>query len=99
MYTEESIRDIVAAQRKFFRTGDTLPVKWRIKQLKRLKEGVIAHQNEFVQALCEDLGRSELEAYLSDRGYTARTLGTNTFFERDVADNRHQRVNDVTRTY
>ena len=65
---ESQIRDIVAAQRRFFRTGETLPVKWRIKQLKRLKEAVLAHQDELVGALCEDLGRSELEAYLCDIG-------------------------------
>ena len=68
MYTEESIRDLVAAQRKFFRTGATLPVSWRIKQLKRLKQAVIDRQGEFIQALQADLGRSELEAYLSDIG-------------------------------
>ena len=65
---EDAIRDIVAAQRRFFRTGTTLPVKWRIRQLKRLKEAVIAHQQEFVDALTADLGRSELEAYLCDVG-------------------------------
>ena len=68
IYTEAQIREIVETQRKFFRTGETLPVKWRIQQLKRLKEAVIAHENEFVQALVEDLGRSELEAYLCDVG-------------------------------
>ena len=62
MYTEESIQDIVAAQRRFFRTGETLPIKWRIAKLKRLKEAVIAHQDELIGALCVDLGRSELEA-------------------------------------
>ncbi len=67
-YSEESIRDIVAAQRKFFRTGETLPIKWRIKQLKRLKNAVLAHQDELIAALREDLGRSELEAYLCDIG-------------------------------
>lgn len=65
---ESQIRDIVATQRKFFRTGETLLIKWRIKQLKRLKEAVIAHQDELIGALCEDLGRSELEAYLCDIG-------------------------------
>ena len=65
---ESQIRDIVATQRKFFRTGETLPIKWRIKQLRRLKEAVIAHQDELIGALCEDLGRSELEAYLCDIG-------------------------------
>ncbi|MBR0195039.1 MAG: aldehyde dehydrogenase family protein [Paludibacteraceae bacterium] len=65
---ESQIRDIVATQRKFFRTGETLPIKWRIKQLKRLKEAVVAHQGELIGALCEDLGRSEMEAYLCDIG-------------------------------
>lgn len=67
-YSVERISEIVAAQRRFFRTGETLPIKWRIKQLKRLKEAVIAHQDELVAALCADLGRSELEAYLCDIG-------------------------------
>ena len=67
-FTEEAIRGIVAAQRKFFRTGETLPIRWRIKQLKRLKAAVIAHQKEFLDALAKDLGRSELEAYLCDVG-------------------------------
>lgn len=67
-YTEAEISKIVAAQRKFFRTGVTLPVKWRIKQLKKLKEAVIAHGDEFVDALTKDLGRSPAEAYLCDVG-------------------------------
>ena len=67
-YSEERISEIVATQRKFFRTGETLPIAWRIKQLKRLKAAVIAHQDELIGALREDLGRSELEAYLCDIG-------------------------------
>lgn len=67
-YTETEIKDIVAAQRHFFRTGETLDVAWRIKQLKKLKAAVIAHEAEFEQALHEDLGRSKVEAYLCDIG-------------------------------
>lgn len=67
-YTEAEISEIVAAQRRFFRSGVTLPVKWRIKQLKKLKEAVIAHGDEFVDALTKDLGRSPAEAYLCDVG-------------------------------
>ena len=67
-YSEESIREIVEAQRRFFRTGATLPVKWRIEQLKRLKKAVLEHEKEFEAALAEDLGRSEVEAYLCDIG-------------------------------
>ena len=68
MYNETEISNIVAAQRKFFRTGATLPIKWRIQQLKKLKAAVIAHEKEFEDALAEDLGRSQVEAYLCDIG-------------------------------
>ena len=68
VYTEEAISKIVSSQRSFFRTGTTLPIKWRIEQLKRLKEAVIAYTDEFISALAEDLGRSDVEAYLCDIG-------------------------------
>ncbi|MBP5663916.1 MAG: hypothetical protein J6X16_06570, partial [Bacteroidales bacterium] len=67
-YTEQEISNIVAAQRKYFLTGATLPVKWRIQQLKKLKAAVIAHEAEFEEALAKDLGRSKVEAYLCDVG-------------------------------
>ena len=67
-YTESEISAIVAAQRKFFRTGTTLPIKWRIQQLKKLKAAVIVHETEMEEALAEDLGRSRVEAYLCDVG-------------------------------
>lgn len=67
-YTQSDISNIVLSQRNFFRTGVTLPVEWRIEQLKKLKKEVIAHQQEFIDALAADLGRSELEAYLCDVG-------------------------------
>ena len=67
-FTENEISDIVAAQRKYFRTGVTLPVKWRIQQLKKLKKAVIAHEAELSEALAVDLGRSHVEAYLCDIG-------------------------------
>ena len=68
MYTNEQIQQIVATQRKFFRTGATLPIKWRIEQLKKLKTAVKAYATDFEDALIEDLGRSRVEAYLCDVG-------------------------------
>ena len=68
MFTETEISNIVAIQRKFFRTGVTLPVKWRIQQLKKLKAAVMAHEADFLEALAADLGRSRVEAYLCDVG-------------------------------
>ncbi len=67
-YTEERIHGIVLNQRKFFRTGVTLDVKWRIEQLRKLKQAVIDHQDMLAEALYEDLGKSPAEAYLCDIG-------------------------------
>ena len=67
-YTKEQIHDIVLGQRKFFRTGETLDLKWRIQQLKKLKAAVLANKEMLQDALHEDLGRSPVEAYLCDIG-------------------------------
>ena len=62
------IERIVEAQRAFFRTGTTLDVDWRLNQLRRLRDAVIAREKEFEDALYKDLGRSATEAYLCDIG-------------------------------
>lgn len=67
-YTAEKIENIVKVQRSYFRTGETLDIKFRINQLKKLKNAVLAHETDFVQALNTDLGRSYVEAYLCDVG-------------------------------
>lgn len=67
-YTEEGILAVVDGQRAFFRSGVTLPVSWRLAQLRKLRTAVIAHEEEFGKALQEDLGRSRTEAYLCDVG-------------------------------
>ena len=64
----ESIHQLVLDQREYFRTGETLDVNWRIEQLKKLKNGIIKHQDEIIQALHEDLGRHPAEAYFCDIG-------------------------------
>ena len=67
-YTQEQIHALVEAQRDFFRTGKTLDIKWRIEQLKKLKQAVIDHREALEEALYEDLGKSPVEAYLCDIG-------------------------------
>ena len=67
-YTVSDIQGIVDAQRKFFRTGTTLDVNWRLAQLRRLRDEVIAREKDFEEALHKDLGRSATEAYLCDIG-------------------------------
>ncbi len=68
MYTESDVKKIVDMQREFFRTGKTLDIDFRIRQLKRLKMAVITHRKELEEALNKDLGRAPLEAYFCDVG-------------------------------
>ena len=65
-YSVETIGVIVSQQRDYFLSGKTLDINWRLAQLRRLKEGVKAYEKEFEAALKQDLGRSEVEAYLCD---------------------------------
>lgn len=67
-YTIENIQKTVETQRSFFRSGTTLDIKWRLKQLRLLRDAVIAHEKEFEDALYKDLGRSATESYLCDIG-------------------------------
>ena len=68
MYSSSQIEAIVASQRTFFRTGKTLDIDFRIRQLLRLKKAVIKYQTEIEKALNADLGRAPLEAYFCDIG-------------------------------
>ena len=67
-WTKEEVHEAVLSQRKFFRTGKTLDVRWRAEQLKKLKEAVLSHREQLEKALYEDLGKSPVEAYLCDIG-------------------------------
>ena len=67
-YTKEIIEDIVSRQRELFRSGITLDTDWRIMQLKRLNVQMSLHEQEIMDALYEDLGRSEAEAFFCDIG-------------------------------
>ena len=68
MWTEKQIHELVLKQNRFFRSGKTLPVEFRMHQLARLRKAVIQNKDALVQALCDDLGRSRAEAYLCDVG-------------------------------
>lgn len=65
-YTKEYVNSLVKNQKDYFNSGATLPISFRIKQLKRLKKMLLDNENLLIEALHLDLGRSETEAYLFD---------------------------------
>ena len=67
-YTREDIHQIVENQREFFLSGQTLDIKFRKEQLKKLKQALIDNQKKLEEALHTDLGRSDAEAFFCDIG-------------------------------
>lgn len=62
------IEDTLKAQRKFFNSGATLSVDFRIQALKRLYRNVKKYESEIGEALKKDLGKSRLEGYFCETG-------------------------------
>ena len=73
-YTKQDIHEIVLSQREFFYSGQTLDLKFRKEQLKKLKKAILDHTKELEEALYEDLGRSDAEAYFCDIGDTVMEI-------------------------
>ena len=61
-------------QRKFFRSGATLPVEFRINMLKKLRDAVDAHEAEISAALTADLGKSDFEGFMCEIGMVRSEL-------------------------
>lgn len=53
-------------QEKFFRSGQTRDLSFRIEALRRLESGLVEKEDEILAALSLDLGKPKLEAYLSE---------------------------------
>ncbi len=65
-HTSETVKQLVENQRKYFSTGETLSVSWRIARLKRLRQLITENEEAIEEALHKDLLRSKTEAYLLD---------------------------------
>lgn len=66
--TGEQIALLLENQRKYYRSGVTIPVDFRIKQLKKLYGAVKKYQNEINEALKADLGKSHFEGFMCESG-------------------------------
>ncbi|MDD6189271.1 MAG: aldehyde dehydrogenase, partial [Clostridiales bacterium] len=52
----------------YYNSGATIPVKFRIGQLKKLYDTVKRHENEISEALTADLGKSDYEGFMCEIG-------------------------------
>lgn len=62
------IEEILESQRKYFQSGATLPVSFRMEMLKKLRSAVQKYETEICQALTKDLGKSDYEGFMCEVG-------------------------------
>ncbi|WP_289355604.1 aldehyde dehydrogenase [Paenibacillus sp. S-12] len=65
---------ILAEHKKFFQKGATRTLEFRLEQLKKLKEGIKRNEDKITQALYQDLGKSEYEAYSTEIGFVLDSI-------------------------
>ena len=66
--TSQEIQALLEKQRAYYRSGATIPVKFRVDQLRKLYASVKKHQNEINDALKSDLGKSYYEGFMCESG-------------------------------
>ncbi|MBQ8728297.1 MAG: aldehyde dehydrogenase [Oscillospiraceae bacterium] len=66
--TITEIQNLLEKQREYYRTGVTIPVNFRIKQLKKLYAIVKKYEKEINDALKADLGKSHYEGFMCESG-------------------------------
>lgn len=71
---EGPYREIVDGLRAEFRAGRTRSMAWRRAQLEGLLAMLNDHEDDFVRALQEDLGRPVLEAFTADVGASKQEI-------------------------
>ncbi|MBR2810169.1 MAG: aldehyde dehydrogenase family protein [Solobacterium sp.] len=67
-WNKDTIHETVLRQKNFFMSNQTLDVRWRLAQLKKLKDAVIRYRSQMEDALAMDLKRHPVEAYFCDIG-------------------------------
>jgi len=65
---------LILNQKTFFLSQQTKTYEFRITQLKKLKALLQKHQDEIIQALYQDLHKSEFEAYTTEVGFNIRSI-------------------------
>jgi aldehyde dehydrogenase (NAD+) len=66
--TNEQIRSLLQQQRRYYKSGVTIPVQFRIQQLKKLYDTIKKYENEVNLALQADLGKSRYEGFMCESG-------------------------------
>ena len=72
--SQATINTLFQGQREFFALGENRSLKLRRTELERLRRMLLDHEEEWLEALAGDLGKSPFEAYTSEIGFLLKEL-------------------------
>jgi aldehyde dehydrogenase (NAD+) len=70
-----SIEEIVKNQRRYYMTGATRPLEFRLAALRKLQQAVREHENQICDALLKDLNKQPFESYMAEVGMVLDEVG------------------------
>jgi aldehyde dehydrogenase (NAD+) len=71
---KKEIGSIIDTQRKFFATGKTFDIDYRIEILKKMRSLIIFHEHEIVDALWKDFHKPEFEVIATESRFVIKEL-------------------------
>lgn len=71
---KEDIDLIIGAQRRFFATGKTFDIRYRIETLKKLRSLIILHEQEIAEALFKDFHKPGFEVIATETRFVIKEL-------------------------
>jgi len=72
---KSELQNIIDHQEKFFRSGCTLDIGFRIEALRKLRKLLKEYDQELNDALRQDLGKHPFESYASEHGLGIQEIG------------------------
>ncbi len=72
--THEYITALVEKQRRYFSSGTTLPVAFRVAALRKLRQALSDNESRIAGSLYSDLGKSPQESYMCETGMALSEL-------------------------
>ncbi len=84
-----NIETLLNKQKDFFRSGATLPVKFRIKMLIKLYKCIKKYENEINIALHKDLGKNDFDGFVCETGLVLMELNYMIRHTRSYAKKHH----------
>jgi aldehyde dehydrogenase (NAD+) len=89
---KEEIRLIIEAQKKYFATGKTFNIEYRLDTLKKLRSLIILHEQEIVDALWNDFHKPEFEVIATESRFVIKELNYTIRKLRSWAKSRNVRT-------